>query len=140
MCADVLAQRSAFAAFPRLEIPFREKLHRLDVPSGLVQQRAQLHAQVIALLHQLRKLFQFAPAFRRCFTEPFPKLVPFVEQARVGPIHAKCPVINRARPAGVLADVEVAKAKVAPDDGEICVQLRGLFPEADRLVMAAAVV
>ena len=35
--ADVLAERRAFAAFPRLEISFVEQLHRFDVPSGLVE-------------------------------------------------------------------------------------------------------
>src|SRR5208282_5970089 len=82
--ADVLSERRAFTAFPRLEFSSGKQLHRLDVSSALVQQRAKFHHQIITLRNKLGMIFQFAQTLRRFFAKAFPKLVALVKQSRVG--------------------------------------------------------
>ncbi len=48
MGANILAQRPAFAAFPRLEIPGIQDRERLRRLSGLIEERAQFEREIIA--------------------------------------------------------------------------------------------
>ena len=67
--ADVLRQRPAFAAFPRLKLAGGEQLRGLDVPAGLIQQSAQFHGQVVAPADEGADVFAVrasdSPVFRR---------------------------------------------------------------------------
>ena len=93
MRAHVLAERAAFAAFPRLEVAAScTSVQRLVVLAGLVVERAQFDAQVVALLDQVEALLQFAQPLRRRFAEALPELVALVEQ----------PGVVRIRPEGAL--------------------------------------
>ena len=96
--ADVLAQRAAFAAFPRLELAAGEQLRSACyVPAGLIVKRAKLDAQIVALPDELRIFFQFAQAPFRFFAQPFPKLVALVKQARVRRIGVERLVVSGPR-------------------------------------------
>ena len=49
---NVLAERPAFAAFPRLNPAAGEQLNSFLMPAGLIVKRTKLDAQIVALLHQ----------------------------------------------------------------------------------------
>ena len=96
--ADMLAERPAFAAFPRLKLALGEQLHGFGVAAGLIEQGAEFHGQVVALADERGIFFQFAQTPGRFFAEPFPKLVALVEQPRVARIGAEGAVVSRAGP------------------------------------------
>src|SRR5690349_3200791 len=82
--ANMLAERTAFTAFPRLELAIRDELASLVVPARLIVKRAQFDAQIVTLLNETRMPLQLSQALRRFFAETFPKLVAFEEQPGVG--------------------------------------------------------
>ncbi len=55
-----LSQRAAFAAFPRLKTPALQEREGFVVASGLVEKRAEFHAEVVALFEERPMLLQFA--------------------------------------------------------------------------------
>lgn len=135
-----MPQRSAFAAFPRLEIARADQRQRLLGFSGLLVKRAEFHAQIVALLYKVTPTLQFAQPTGGSFAEPFPKLVAFVEQARVGRVCLERPVVSGASLSRLLADVKVADAEIAPDDKEVWIQPGATFPELNRLIMPPPVI
>ena len=66
--ANMLAERPAFAAFPRLKLAAGNNLQRLGVAAGLVVKRAKFHAQIVALPDEVRDIFpvraNVSPVFR----------------------------------------------------------------------------
>ncbi len=58
--ANMLPERPAFAAFPGLKLTAGHQLACLVVLTGLVIERTQFDAQIIALLHEVKPLRQFA--------------------------------------------------------------------------------
>src|SRR5882757_7610122 len=92
--ANVLAERASFAPFPRLELPAGDQMRGFVMLTGLIVERAQFDAQIIALLNEPGMSLQFAETFCRLFAKPFPKLVTFVKQPGVSWIGLECLVIG----------------------------------------------
>ena len=96
--------------------------------AGLIVKRAQLHAQIVALLHKGDMLFQFAQTFCGLFAETLPQLVALEQQPGVGGIGNERQTIHRLRLGWPMADVEIANGKIAPDDGEIWIKQGAPLP------------
>ena len=60
-----LTQRTAFAAFPRLEMAAAHQRERLGGLAGLVVERAEFDAEIIALADQVEVLLEFAQTSAR---------------------------------------------------------------------------
>ena len=140
MRADVLAERRAFAAFPRLEFPSRQQFQRLRVLAGLVVERAQFHGQIVALRNEVRdfsssrkRLSGFSPSRFQSWSRSKSS------RASAG-LALKRLFVGGAGLGRFLRNVEIADAEIAPDDGKVRVQLRAAFPEPDGFLVAAAVV
>src|SRR5712691_12687003 len=58
--ANVLSYRAAFTTLPGLELTAADKLGRLVMLPRLIVKGAKLDAQVIALLHEVKPLGEFA--------------------------------------------------------------------------------
>ena len=124
MRADVLAERLAFAAFPRLEFACGKDAQRGRGPAGLVVECAKFHRQIIALPHEIQIPFQLAQTPIRCFAQALPELVTLVEQPCVRRIGADRLVVGHAGFVGLPGYIEVADAEVAPDHRIAGVELR----------------
>src|SRR5258706_1794909 len=137
--ANVLSERAALTAFPGLELAAADKLRCLVVLAGLIVERAKLEAQVIALLHEVEAAGEFPQSSLRFLAKALPKLVALEEESRVFWVGAKRTIVSRPGFGWPLADVEIANAETAPNDGEIRVQFRAPFPKADSFLVSAAV-
>jgi hypothetical protein len=73
--ANVLSERAAFTAFPRLEPTAADKLGCFLVLPGLIVKGAKLNTEVIALLREVKPPGQFAQSPLRLLTKALPKLV-----------------------------------------------------------------
>src|SRR6478736_3778403 len=135
-----LPERAALPAFPRLEISGADECQGLVVLSGLVVKRTKLHAQVVALLDELEMFLQVAQTFRGVFTETFPKLIALKQQPSISGIGSERPIVYGPRLGGLVANVEIADAKIAPDDGELRIQFGAALPKLDRFLMTATVI
>ena len=85
-------------------------------------------------------MLQFAQTLRRLLAKTFPKLIAFVEQARIVWVRLDRAVVSGASLGRQAANVEVADAQIAPDDGELRIKFCAAFPKLNRLGMTAAVV
>ena len=99
-----LAQRTAFAAFPRLEMAAADQRERLGGLAGLIVERAEFDAEIIALADEVEVLFEFAqtssPALH---AEAFPELIAFEQQPCIGRIRTGTPD-HRRRGLGRVGD------------------------------------
>src|ERR1051325_4442968 len=117
-----LPKRAALTAFPRLEVAGADECQGAIVLACLVIERAKFHAQIVALLDERDIFFQFAPTLCGLFTETFPKLIAFVQHSRIGRIGLERPIISGSRPDRLVANVEIADAQIAPDNGKLRVK------------------
>src|SRR5580693_4291634 len=110
----MLAERPAFATFPRLKLAAGEEFQGFERLASLIVKRAKLDAQVVALPDKAGISFQFSQTFFRFFTEPLPNLVALVKQSRVRTVGDERLFVSGARFCRLSANVEIADAEISP--------------------------
>ena len=78
VCADMLAERTAFAAFPWLKPATRHEFEGFHLPTGLVVERTKFYAQIVALINKVTMFLQLVQTCGWFFTQTLPELVAFV--------------------------------------------------------------
>src|ERR1700722_14612 len=136
----MLAQRPAFAAFPRLKLTVGKKLGRFLMLSRLIVKSTKLDGQVVAPRGQFEVFLQLVQTRLRLFAESLPKLVAFVEQAGIYWVILERLIVGAARLGRLSQNVKEANAQVAPDDGEAGIEFSRLLPQFDGFAMPPAVI
>src|SRR5690606_26084240 len=138
--AHKLAECLAFATFPRLKVSLRERGQRVSGPTALVEERAQLDGEIVAMRDEPGMTPQLAQTPRRGNVESFPKLIALVEQACVVGLRSESAIISDAGGRGLLKNVEAADAQISPGDGVVRLQPHGAAPEGDGLAVTPAII
>src|SRR6185312_887454 len=81
--APMLAQGLPLAAFPGLEAAPGQHRLGLERPAGLVQQRAELHREIVAGGDQARMAAQLAQPPSGSRSQALPELVALIEDPRI---------------------------------------------------------
>src|SRR5947208_2339971 len=81
--ANMLPERAAFPAFPRLEFAVANELGCFPVLPGLIVKRAKFDAQIIAFFDEIEPFGQLPQPPSRLLAKALPKLVALIEQPRI---------------------------------------------------------
>ena len=138
--ANVLSQRATFTALPGLKLTAADELRCLFVLAGLTVKGAKLDAQVIALLHEVKPFGKFAQSPLRFLAKALPKLIALEKETGVLGVGAKRAIVGRPGFGGLLSDIEIPNAEIAPGGGEIAVEFRAALPKANSFLVTATVV
>ena len=117
-----------------------DELRRFVVQAGLTVKGAKLDAQVIALLHEVKPFGKFAQSPLRFLAKALPKLIALEKETGVLGVGAKRAIVGRPGFGGLLSDIEIPNAEIAPHDGENKVEFRAAFPKVNGFVVTAAIV
>ena len=117
--SHILSERQTLPALPGLEAAADQDIQGLVVSADLVQQRAKLDREIVALIDEDLMLAQLSQPIAGKATESPPELIAFVEQSRVVGRGGERPFIIVRGLDRIIADVERADAEIAPHDRNV---------------------
>ena len=106
----------------------------------MVVEGAELDGKVVPGKDQMAPRLELAQSLGRERPGAFPKLIAFVEEARIVRVRAEGLIVGAERFGGLAQDIEITNTEVPPGHGIGGFEFHRLLPEPDRLTVAAAVV
>src|ERR1035437_3950549 len=131
MRRDVLCRDKTFTAFPWVETACEEDRQSSGTLAGEVVERNQFDREIVPLVDEVPAPLKLSQAYPRFRGGSLPKLIEFVEQARVRRVRAARLFVAFGRAVWLPAHVVVSHPEIAPGNGELRIEAAGLLPMLD---------
>ena len=138
--SDILSKRHPLSALPGLKPAAGQNLQSLIVSADLVQERAKLDGEIVALIDEVSILAQLRQPIGRKAADAFPQLIAFVEQSRVARLGCERSFVAVRCLDRIIAHVKSADAEIAPDDRRSRIKPNRRLPAGKSLIVTLAVI